>query len=818
VTRTEKGISPTGDRFRILSDAMHAFAEATTDPKRLAETIARRLADEVGDACAVLLRSDDGRSLNPIAIAGPDGASVAVVTALLDRPFVLADHVAARHTLLTGEALLVPHLDAEKLRGQTPNAYVDFIINLGVHSLLAVSLRVRGEPIGLLSISRFRQGSPPFDEADRELAQTLADHAALAMANARSHVAERAARAAAKSATAALRIAEARFTRLSESGIIGILVAKLDGTVVEANERVASLIGYSREELLSGAMRWTDLTPEEFANVDRRAVDQLTSTGVAGVREKEYLHKDGHRVPVLVGSAITAGTEAISFVLDLSEKKRADKALADVEAQRALAARISGLLDAAPDAMVTSEEDGTIVFVNSQAEKLFGYTRTELIGRNVELLVPARSRPHQPQRRAAALADRNRVGPTPEILELDGLRRDGTEFPAEVRLAPTVTPDGILFTVAVRDVTERRKTEEMRARLAAIVDSSHDAIIGKTLDGIIMSWNRGAERLFGYDASEAIGRFITLLIPPDRMHEESDFLEHLREGRVRELETVRVRKDGVAIDVSVTSSPIRDDRGKVIGASKVARDISDRKRNEAALLRAKERAELANHELEAFSYSVAHDLRAPLRGMNGFAQLLVTEYASKLDAEGRDWLDEILRNSMKMGELIDALLSLSRLTRAEIRKQPVDLSEVARDVAAELSRSEPQRIVDVVVADDLHALADPTLVRSLVQNLLANAWKFTSGVRPARIEVGVTESAGTPAYFVRDNGAGFEMAFAAKLFTPFQRLHTLAEFPGTGIGLANVQRIVHRHGGRVWAEGHVGAGASFFFTLPEAGG
>jgi PAS domain S-box-containing protein len=818
VKTTEKGPRPSGDRLRILSDAMHAFAEATTDPKRLAETIARRLADEIGDTCAVFLRSDDGRLLVPTALDAADATSLASATTLLARPLVLAEHAALQHTLLTGEALLVPHLEVATLRAQPPSSYVDFAVAHGIHSVLVVALRIRGEPIGLLSISRSRPDSPPFDEVDRKLAQTLADHAALAMGNARSHLAERAARAEAERAMAALRVAEARFTRLSESGIIGILVAKLDGTVVELNERVASLLGYSREELLSGAVRWSDLTPEEFANVDRRAVEQLASTGVAGAREKEYVHKDGHRVPVLVGSAITAGTEAISFVLDLSEKKRADKALADVEAQRALAARISGLLDAAPDAMVTSLEDGTIILVNSQAEKLFGYMRAELLGRNVEILVPARSRPHQPQRRAAALADRDGVGPTPEMLELDGLRRDGTEFPAEVRLAPTVTPEGILFTVAVRDVTERRKTEEMRARLAAIVDSSHDAIIGKTLDGVIVSWNRGAERLFGYDANEAIGRPITLLIPPDRMHEESDFLVHLREGRVRELETVRVRKDGVEIDVSVTSSPIRDDRGKVIGASKVVRDISDRKRNEAALLRAKEQAELANHELEAFSYSVAHDLRAPLRGMNGFAQLLVTEYASKLDAEGRGWLEEILRNSTKMGELIDALLSLSRLTRTEIRKQPVNLSEVARSVAAELSRSEPERVVDVIVADDLHALADPTLVLSIVQNLLANAWKFTSGVRAARIEVGVTESAGTSAYFVRDNGAGFDMAFAARLFTPFQRLHTPAEFPGTGIGLANVQRIVHRHGGRVWAEGHVGAGASFFFTLPVADG
>ncbi|MEA2748654.1 MAG: hypothetical protein QOI41_2797 [Myxococcales bacterium] len=742
---------------------MHAFAAETAAPERLAVAVAKHLAEEIGDACTVLLRSADGSALDAIAVEGADPSSA------------------------------------------------------GVHSVLEVELRVHGEPIGLLSISRHRPDSPPFDEADRELAQTLADHAALAIANARSHVAERAARAAAESAVEALRIAEARFNRLSESGIIGILVSKRDGAIVEVNERVTSLIGYSRAELLSGAVRWTDLTPKELAHVDRRAVEQLASTGVAGVREKEYIHKDGHHVPVMVGTATIPGSDdhAISFILDLSERKRADKAVAEATTERALAARIGGLLDAAPDALVTTSQDGRIILVNSQAERLFGYAREELIGQPGEMLLAMRFRGKSDERSAFYRENAN-ARSFGEGIEICGLRKDGTELPIELRLSPTVTPEGVLVTAAIRDVTERRKADEIRARLAAIVDSSHDAIIGETLDGIITSWNRGAERLFGYAASEAIGRPITLLVPEDRLDEQTVHLSQLREGEVRELETVRVRKDGTKIDVWITTSPVRDERGKLIGGSKIARDVSERKRNEGALLLAKEQAEMANRELEAFSYSVAHDLRAPLRGMNGFAQLLVTEYASKLDDEGRDWLEEILQNSQKMGALIDALLSMSRLTRAEIHKESVDLSTAARGIARELARDEPERSVDVVVVDGLHTRADPTLVHALLQNLLANAWKFTSRAASARIEVGGVRSAFGPAFFVRDNGAGFDMAFAKKLFTPFQRLHTPAEFPGTGIGLANVHRIVHRHGGRVWAEGCVGAGATFFFTLPES--
>jgi signal transduction histidine kinase len=221
---------------------------------------------------------------------------------------------------------------------------------------------------------------------------------------------------------------------------------------------------------------------------------------------------------------------------------------------------------------------------------------------------------------------------------------------------------------------------------------------------------------------------------------------------------------------------------------------------------------LANQELEAFSYSVAHDLRAPLRGMSGFAQILLDDYAPKFDDEGRDCVNEILSNAQRMGHLIDALLSLSRVSRTELRPESIDVSALANSVAADLARGEPERAVEVDVQPGLSATMDQSLARTLLTNLLSNAWKFTTRVAKARIEVGA--SAGDGAFFVRDNGAGFDKQFANKLFAPFQRLHTAREFPGTGIGLATVQRIVHRHGGRVWAEGSVNSGATFYFRLP----
>jgi signal transduction histidine kinase len=287
-------------------------------------------------------------------------------------------------------------------------------------------------------------------------------------------------------------------------------------------------------------------------------------------------------------------------------------------------------------------------------------------------------------------------------------------------------------------------------------------------------------------------------------------------------EIARVVTRGKDYSLRATPTGKKDEIGLLIAAfNEMLEQIQE---SHAALHRAHDELELrieertaqltaANQELEAFSYSVSHDLRAPLRGIDGFSQALLEDCADRLDKQGKSHLHRIRAATQRMGLLIDDLLSLSRVTRTEIRKERVDLTAMARSIATELRRNQPDRRVEFRIEDGLASQADPRLLRIALVNLLGNAWKFTSKRTGACIEFGRSAGNGASAYFVRDNGAGFDPVYADRLFGAFRRLHAEQEFPGTGVGLAIVQRIIHRHGGRVWAEGGVAQGATFHFTL-----
>lgn len=351
--------------------------------------------------------------------------------------------------------------------------------------------------------------------------------------------------------------------------------------------------------------------------------------------------------------------------------------------------------------------------------------------------------------------------------------------------------------------------------LAAIVRSSDDAIIGVNRRGVVTSWNPAAGRMYGYAAEEIVGQPGTTLCPPDRVAEFTDAINAIVNGeQVVRYRTARQRKDGSTIPVAVTVSPVRDRGGALIGASSVARDVTGQLEAEVMLARQTDDLRQAYRNLEAFSYTVSHDLRAPLGAMAGFSAALLEDFHDALGEEGRGYAERIRAGSERMMALVDQLLRVSCSSQAVLCRQAVDLGAEVRAAVRELRERDPGRQVTVTVQDGVWVSADPDLIRSVVQNLVENAWKYTSRRADAHIDFAARSIRdGRVCCHVRDDGVGFDSAYAGKLFQPFQRLHSARDYPGTGVGLAVVRQIVERHGGQVRAEGVPDVGATFYFTL-----
>jgi PAS domain S-box-containing protein len=620
-----------------------------------------------------------------------------------------------------------------------------------------------------------------------------------------------------KAAVAALRESEERFSKIFHSSPVAtLIVLSEDGKIVEANPAFERLSGYERHELLGRS------------GIDLQFYDAET-LGRLGkeIKEKGAIHnfEIELRTQSAVPRWVLATTDPITLngkssrlttMYDITDRKAAE------EAQHESEERFSKIFYQSPVGIAISrQQDGRYVEANQAYLDMLGYQRRELIGHTgleLQIIDPA-----------ARAKNMDRLKQEGVLQNLESyMRTKSGEHRWVLSSTETITLAGELCYLSIlHDITQRIEGEaalrESEERFSKVFQGTPVGIIITQMDSMkFLEVNPACERLLGYRRDELIGHTsleVELIDPEDRQHMLEAFQ---REGRIENVE-IKIRgKSGqhrwVLIgleNITLNGEPC---------ALNIFIDIHDRKLAEEEIRRLNAELEervnertvrltVANKELEAFSYSVSHDLRAPLRAVDGFSQALMEDYGGKLDDEAQHYIQRIRAGSQRMGALIDDMLKLSRVTRSEIQLETVDMSALARKIAADLQASQPERRAEFMIQEGLTVQADSHLLRLALENLLSNAWKFTGKQGLARIAFYSEEQQEERVFVVEDNGVGFDMAYADKLFGAFQRLHPASEFEGTGVGLATVQRVIHRHNGRVWAKSAPGQGTAFYFTL-----
>lgn len=621
---------------------------------------------------------------------------------------------------------------------------------------------------------------------------------------------------------------EQRFRQMVEFSPCALMVVNGGGKLLFCNRAAAKLLHARSKAALLGRTFDAIAPPDNGTTIQEKIHDAQTrgSTFV----EHELIGMDDQPVPATVAATPVSymGKPALLVIAhDISEQKRAEQALKESEGHT------RAILETALDAILAIDHKGRVTEWNPAAEKIFGYERSKALGRLVdELVVPdSLRRLYRDGLTSYLMSGACSLVGRPTELTLK--RASGEEFRAE--LAITRTHQGIhaSCTALIRDVTERKQAQaalqQSEERFRLLVDSLKDyAIYMLDEKGRVATWNAGAQRLEGYTNEEIIGLpFSTFFTDEDiAAGVPTSILKHAEaEGQVQN-EGWRVRKDGTRFWMRGVMTALRDETGRLQGFAKIAHDQTPEKESAEKILQLNETLEkrvaertaqlqAANEELEAFSFSVSHDLRSPLRHIAGYVDILQTEAGPTLDDTCQRHLKTVADAAQHMGDLIDALLAFSRMGRGEMQKKRVSLAAVVKQAIGELGEEVRARNIEWKIGALPDVRADAFMLRQTLVNLLTNALKYTRNRNPAIIEIGAEEDADEVVLFVRDNGVGFDMQYVDKLFGVFQRLHRASDYEGTGIGLANVRRVIHRHGGRTWAKGELGKGATFYFSLPK---
>ena len=617
----------------------------------------------------------------------------------------------------------------------------------------------------------------------------------------------------------ALRLSEERFAHAFHSAPTAGVIRSLDSDkLIDVNDNFLKTMEYNRDEVVGHSLFefrfWTD--QELFEQMFREFKSYGESRGV----EAAMVTKSGKIIKTLFFAFTTEinGERCviINFV-DITERKRMEEELLRNSENQLLL-----IMDTIPSTMAYVDSQKRYKFINKAYEAWYGVNRGDAPGRSVQEVMGEQTY-HKLQAHIEAALSGEKVA---YEVELPG--KDGEKHYFYTYLVPDIDDRGTVkgYVSLANDMTEFRSMEQKIAEALefnqTIVESSPIGISTFDYSGRLVFINDAGARITGGTKELALQQNLNF-------NQYDAWKQTGLQDVARQVLATGIPDNGQICLKSVFGKEIWMDYRFIRFISggephllMMYEDITDRKLSEkrigklnSDLIRRAYELTNINKELESFSYSISHDLRAPLRAINGFSQLIFNKYQDKLDDEGREYIQIMRSECNRMGKLIDGILQLSRLSRKEMKREELDLSTIAEDIALELHRMDPERQVEFAITPGIRAYGDRVLLQSVLQNLLDNAWKFTSKHPKARIEFGVTDHDGSKAYFVRDDGAGFDMKYVNKLFGTFQRLHTVDEFPGDGIGLAIVQRIIHHHGGQVWASGAVEKGAAFYFTLHE---
>jgi PAS domain S-box-containing protein len=598
---------------------------------------------------------------------------------------------------------------------------------------------------------------------------------------------------------------EARLSAIVDSADDAIISNKFDGIITSWNHGAENIFRYSASEAINNHI--SIIVPEEFYEEQERIISQVKN----GERIKQYetvrKTKEGNKIEISLTASPLKGSN--TTVMGMSIIAR------DISVQKLLnekQAVLSAIVNSSDDAIISKTLDGIIISWNPAAEKMFGYSEHEAIGNNISIIIP----PERFQEEQTIL-ENIRKGLKIDQFRTVRIAKNKRKIKISLTVSPIKDQEGNIIGASkiARDISDQKLAEEKQATLAAIVSSSDDAIISKTLFGIITSWNQAATKMFGYTEAEVIGRHISIIIPPDRMDEETMIIESIRSGKkIKHFETVRIAKDGRELNISLTVSPIRNKAGKIIGASKIARDISEKMQIEKQRILYTDKLKQLNKYKDEFMTMASHELKTPLTIIKANLDIM---YLKMQQDENVVFVENTLKQVEKLNKLINDLLDISKIQagKLELKLADFDMNGLLKEMIHNLQPTTEIKILLTNTNDILPAYGDRDRIGLVIINLLGNAIKYSPNSK--EIKVNAFRSEDAIIVGIEDKGIGIPADDLNHIFTRFYRVSGITStFSGSGIGLYIASQIISRHGGKIWAVSQLKKGSTFYFSIPAS--